>query len=176
MSLELALPDLPTLDAPVTTAHLSGREKAAIVVRLLLNEGAIPALTHLPESTQTDLAVQLARMTPVDQATVRGVVQNRLKRHLSILDDLAASPGPFLQGAQVSVLDYYIACMMRWMALYPAAEDRGWFALETTPHLAQRLAWLELRPAVETANTAEGLGTPVFTRPSHPQPPEGSAT
>ena len=73
MSSELALPDLPALDAPPSTALLTGREKAAIVVRLLLNEGAVPALTHLPESTQTDLAVQLARMAPVDQTTVDAV-------------------------------------------------------------------------------------------------------
>ena len=73
MSLNLALSELPALDAPVSTAHLSGREKAAIVVRLLLTNGAIPALSSLPESTQTDLAVQLARMAPVDQPTVDAV-------------------------------------------------------------------------------------------------------
>ena len=112
MSLKLALPDLPALDAPVTTAHLSGREKAAIVVRLLLNEGAIPALTHLPESTQTDLAVQLARMTPVDQATVDAVATefadeienlglsfpNGLEKALGLLEGVisarAVSPSP----------------------------------------------------------------------------------
>ena len=74
MSLELALPELPALDSSVAPADgLSGREKAAIVVRLLLSEGAIPALTRLPESVQTDLAIQLARMTPVDQDTVDAV-------------------------------------------------------------------------------------------------------
>ncbi len=73
MPSELALAELPTFDAGASTAHLSGREKAAIVVRLLLSEGAIPALTTLPESTQTDLAIQLARMAPVDQATVDAV-------------------------------------------------------------------------------------------------------
>lgn len=54
-------------------AHLSGREKAAIVVRLLLETGSIPALSQLPESTQTELVLQLAKMASVDQDTVEAV-------------------------------------------------------------------------------------------------------
>ncbi|MXQ07021.1 flagellar motor switch protein FliG [Alphaproteobacteria bacterium GH1-50] len=63
----------PGLMPAASTAHLSGRQKAAIVVRLLLSEGAVPALSSLPESTQTELAVQLARMAPVDRNTVDAV-------------------------------------------------------------------------------------------------------
>ncbi len=62
---------LPPLGAPPVA--LSSKEKAAIVVRLLLSYGAVPALSALPESKQTELAVQLARMTPVDQETVAAV-------------------------------------------------------------------------------------------------------
>lgn len=56
-------------------AALSYKQKAAIVVRLLLSHGAVPALSSLPESKQTELAVQLARMTPVDQETVAEVAE-----------------------------------------------------------------------------------------------------
>ena len=59
------------MDPP--TINLSSREKAAIVVRLLLTYGAVPALSALPETKQTELAVQLAKMTPVDQETVAAV-------------------------------------------------------------------------------------------------------
>ncbi len=55
------------------TASLSGREKAAIVVRLLLQSGSIPALSELPDSVQTDLTLQLARMAPVSTETVDAV-------------------------------------------------------------------------------------------------------
>ena len=72
MSLDLPISDIGA-PAPVSTAHLSGRQKAAIVVRLLLTEGAIPALSKLPDSTQTELAIQLAKMASVDQATVDAV-------------------------------------------------------------------------------------------------------
>ena len=44
-------------------------------MRLLLGDGAIPALTTLPEITQTDLAVQLSRMAPVDQPSVDAVAR-----------------------------------------------------------------------------------------------------
>ena len=105
MPLDLALPDLPAVDPPVSTAHLSGQEKAAIVVRLLLSEGAIPALANLPESTQTELAIQLARMAPVDQATVDAVASefadaienlglsfpNGLEKALGLLDGVISA-------------------------------------------------------------------------------------
>ncbi|NNE80324.1 MAG: flagellar motor switch protein FliG [Silicimonas sp.] len=62
---------LPPLDRPAPA--LSSKEKAAIVVRLLLAHGALPALSSLPESKQTELALQLARMAPVAQETVTSV-------------------------------------------------------------------------------------------------------
>jgi flagellar motor switch protein FliG len=68
------MPDL-SLDFPAQPAvHLTPKQKAAVVVRLLLSEGAVPALSSLPESKQTELAIQLAHMAPVDQATVAAVV------------------------------------------------------------------------------------------------------
>ena len=54
---------------------LTSKEKAAIVVRLLLSHGALPALGQLPESKQTELAIQIARMAPVDQDTVHAVAE-----------------------------------------------------------------------------------------------------
>ncbi len=75
MPMDMTLADLPG-DMPAmdgAASKLSPREKAAIVVRLLLTYGAVPALSELSEGKQTALAVQLARMTPVDQETVAAV-------------------------------------------------------------------------------------------------------
>ena len=110
------------------------------------------------------------------QTRVRRVIQTRLQRHLSLLDTHVADAPTYLGAPEPSVLDYYIACMMRWMALYPANEDRSWFSLADTPHLSDMLHRLETRPAVAKAIAAEGLRDRPFTHPSHPQPPEGSAT
>ncbi|MBT8459391.1 MAG: flagellar motor switch protein FliG [Boseongicola sp.] len=73
--MDLALADPRDLPGMTSTAGLSGREKAAIVVRLLLSSGSVPAISALPESLQTELTLQLARMAPVDQSTVNAVAE-----------------------------------------------------------------------------------------------------
>lgn len=54
--------------------HLSGREKAAILVRLLLVQGEELNLSVLPEAMQADLTQQMARMRLVDRDTMLAVV------------------------------------------------------------------------------------------------------
>jgi flagellar motor switch protein FliG len=53
---------------------LSQREKAAIVVRFLLSEGAELTLADLPEDLQAALTVQFGQMRHVDRATLAAVV------------------------------------------------------------------------------------------------------
>lgn len=55
-------------------AALTGREKAAILVRLLLLEGAELNLATLPEIMQADLTEQMGRMRLVDRDTLMAVV------------------------------------------------------------------------------------------------------
>lgn len=57
---------------------LSPREKAAVVVRLLLAEGAAPPLSALPEHHQAALAEQIGQMGLVDRATMAAVVEEFL--------------------------------------------------------------------------------------------------
>lgn len=53
---------------------LTGRQKAAILVRLLLVEGAELNLAALPEAMQTELTEQMAQMRLVDRDTLMAVV------------------------------------------------------------------------------------------------------
>ena len=53
---------------------LSGRQKAAILVRLLLAEGADLKLASLPDDMQADLTAQIAQMRLVDRDTLAAVV------------------------------------------------------------------------------------------------------
>ncbi len=55
-------------------ARLSRRQKAAIIVRFLLNEGADVPLTQLPEPLQATLTTQMGTMRYVDRATLADVV------------------------------------------------------------------------------------------------------
>ena len=56
------------------SAHLSRRQKAAIIVRFLLNEGADVPLTDLPEPLQAQLTTQMGSMRYVDRSTLADVV------------------------------------------------------------------------------------------------------
>ncbi|MFV0512869.1 MAG: glutathione S-transferase family protein [Jhaorihella sp.] len=110
------------------------------------------------------------------QAALREGIRARLPSHLGLLDAVAAEAPRWLSPETPSVLCFYVACLMRWMALYPKGEDRSWFRLADHPHLHRLLASLETRPAVAAAQTAEGLGATPFTAPAYATPPEGSAT
>lgn len=109
-------------------------------------------------------------------ATLRDGIRPRLRRHLGLLDALAQEKPEWFCAETPSVLTYYVACMMRWMALYPAQSDRSWYQLPDTPHLQKILMQLETRPATRAAIAAEGLGVTPFTSPTYANPPEGSAT
>lgn len=76
MSLDLPdidLPDLPSMPSSAASVSLSPREKAAVVVRFLLEGGSVPILNNLAEPKQADLAMAIARMASVDQPTVEAV-------------------------------------------------------------------------------------------------------
>ncbi|MQY44306.1 flagellar motor switch protein FliG [Epibacterium sp. SM1969] len=62
-------------DAPAASQsiELSGKAKAAIVVRLLLNEGADIPIEDLPEGLQAELTQQMGRMRLVDRDTLNAV-------------------------------------------------------------------------------------------------------
>jgi len=110
------------------------------------------------------------------QQQLRKVQRNRLHVHLSNLEAAAADKPPWLSAEEPSVLDLYLACQLRWMALYPLGCDRSWMVLKQYPRLHDLCSKLELRKSVQTARIAEGLGATPFTNPTPANPPEGSAT
>ena len=110
------------------------------------------------------------------QQQLRKTLRQRLHGHLIKLEAAAADRPSWLGGEDLSVLDLYLACQLRWMALYPTGCDRSWFVLMKYPHLYALCAGLELRASVTAARAAEGLGPTSFTSPTPATPPEGSAT
>ncbi|MCE6961313.1 flagellar motor switch protein FliG [Cereibacter sphaeroides] len=83
---------------------LSRREKAAIIVRLLLAEGAPLPLTALPDDMQEGLAEQMARMRTIDRATMTAVVEE----FVSELEAVGLSFPGGLEGA-LAVMDGHIS-------------------------------------------------------------------
>ncbi|WP_281994805.1 glutathione S-transferase family protein [Ruegeria faecimaris] len=127
----------------------------------------------------SDLRILFYAEKYIDAAQVnplRAGIRPRLRQHLRLLDDVAKSAPSWLSPDIPSVLSYYLACQMRWMALYPAKADRSWFQIADTPHLQRMLMQLETRPATRAAIAAEGLGVTPFTSPTYANPPEGFAT
>jgi glutathione S-transferase len=98
--------------------------------------------------------------------------QARFAGQLDILEGRAA---PWLSAGCPSVLDPYLACLMRWRAHYPARAGTGEYDPRRWPRLFSLLTRIEDRPATRAAIAAEGLGPHPFTAPAPPDPPEGSA-
>ena len=70
---QLARLSPPSRDAS-SAARLTRRQKAAIIVRFLLSEGADVPLTELPEPLQESLTTQMGSMRYVDRNTLADVV------------------------------------------------------------------------------------------------------
>lgn len=68
----------PMLSEQPPPPAITSREKAAIIVRLLLAEGAPIKLTALPEEMQTALAQQMGQMRRVSRETLRLVIDEFL--------------------------------------------------------------------------------------------------
>ncbi len=89
-------------DAPrVVPKALSSRQKAAVVVRLLLNEGADIPLEELPDVLQEKLTHQLGQMGLVDRVTLASVAHE----FAEALDSIGLSFPHGLAGALDAVSD-----------------------------------------------------------------------
>lgn len=92
------LPEIGAMDSGM--ANLSKRQKAAIVVRVLLAEGAQISLGELPEDLQEELARQMSEMRFVDRSTLACVVDE----FLSEIEAIGLSFPEGLEGA-LAILD-----------------------------------------------------------------------
>ncbi len=67
----------PQLAVP-KTARLTGQQKAAIIVRLLVHDGTSLSLANLPANLQSNLVHQMADLRHIDEATMLAVVEEFL--------------------------------------------------------------------------------------------------
>ncbi|MFN3847419.1 MAG: FliG C-terminal domain-containing protein, partial [Paracoccaceae bacterium] len=107
------------------------REKAAIIVRLMLAEGGSVPLASLPEHMQTDLTEQIGQMRLVDRATLAAVVEE----FLSELEEVGLSFPGGIDGA-LTIMDGHIsptaASRLRRLA-GAAGKSDPWDRLTTLP-------------------------------------------
>ena len=100
---EAALP--PPVSPPrIVPRVLSPAEKAAVIVRLLMAEGAALPLSALPEHMQTALTEQMGRMHLVDRVTLGAVVEE----FVTELEQVGLSFPGGIEGA-LSMMDGHIS-------------------------------------------------------------------
>lgn len=138
--------------------HLSRRQKAAIIVRLLLAEGAELALQDLPDSLQGELVHQMSTMRYVDRATLKAVIDEFVFE----IEEIGLS---FPGGVEdtLSILDGTIspttAARVRKMSGVQLAHD-PWVTISNTP-VEQLLPILEHESAEVSAVLLSKLKTAV---------------
>lgn len=113
-------------------AALSRRQKAAIVVRLLIAEGATLPLQDMPEALQAELTSQMASMRFVDRVTLREVIEE----FAAELDSIGLSFPDGIEGA-LALLDGAIspdmAARLRWQSGAVWTED-PWIKIAEIPN------------------------------------------
>ena len=91
----MSVPSAAPFGASVPQPYLSKRRKAAIIVRVLLREGADLSLQDLPESMQIDLTHEMGAIRSIPQETLDAVV----REFLDELDQVGVAFPGGLEGA-----------------------------------------------------------------------------
>lgn len=101
-------------------------------------------------------------------AAVRQVLAHarvRMQEFLAVLDAAATDSPAWLPADRPSLLGYYAAMLMRWLASMPT-DSPAYFNPSAYPALHRVLAYLETRPAALSVAAAESLGPTCFTNPA----------
>lgn len=93
---------------------------------------------------------------PENTAAVVAHAKPKLHSYLTILNDVAATRPAYLSDSQPTILGYYLAVLMRWLAAD--------FPSTNYPALRAVLIYLESRPATQACAAADGLGAHPFTQ------------
>lgn len=132
---------------------LSGPQKAAVIVRLLISDGVRLPLRSLPEQMQGALTEQMAALTTVDRDTVRQIVEEFVTR----VEGIGLSFPGGIEGA-LSLLDGQIsddtmARLQRRVSRRGSADD-PWARLSATD--GDKLSAMIADESVEVAAVALG--------------------
>ena len=103
---------------------------------------------------------------PANAKAVLTHAHDRMQGFLTLFDHLVADERPsWLSDTKPSLLGYYVAVLIRWLACCPP-ESPAYFTSRSFPALHRVLAHLETRPAALDAARAEALGQTIFTNPA----------
>ncbi|MEB0136294.1 glutathione S-transferase N-terminal domain-containing protein [Actimicrobium sp. CCC2.4] len=114
-------------------------------------------LMHLTNTVQAEMITYFYPERMVDDAVaaaqVKAHAEARLAHMFDLIDAELAANGPYLLGAQYSIVDPYLFMLSRWSRMMARpARERG--------ALGDYLAMMAQRPAVQRAFAAEGIAAP----------------
>lgn len=133
-------------------------------------------LFFLSNTLHADLRVQFYphRHVADPQAIPALLTQTRQRvlGHLQLLEDhLARQSGDWFMGAELSILDFYLAALCRWATLYPRGDALAPEQLAALPEISAILARLQQFSAVAAVLPEHKITLPCFISPTPPQLP-----
>jgi glutathione S-transferase len=160
---------IPALQTPDVTLF----ETAAILLHLSEISGKLAPAPNTPERgpfltwlffTSSNLHPVLMNYYyperaagPENAAAVKASAVPQLKSLMATLENMVALDAPDWLSTKPSILGYYVAVLMRWLAEPCPASDY--------PALHKILLALEATPAAQACAQAEGLATTLFSNP-----------
>lgn len=175
------IPALETPDGVITetAAILLWIAEAAPDTSLLPPSGAARAAAHkwlvyLSNTLHVDLRQSFYPHHYIDAPHHQALcdhARRRVEQHFAILEDHALSQIALAHNALA--VGIYAGFLYRWAQLYP---ERGLIDLSACRQLRDHLKQIEAQDWLQNALYEEGLSGAIFTEPTHPNPPYGSAT
>jgi glutathione S-transferase len=167
------IPALQTPDGPMF-------ETAAILLWLADRHAALAPAPNAPDRAEflswffrTNFALHVGAMDLVHPYRALGdaqapalsqVAHDRLQTELAAFEALAARKPDWFSPDHPSILTYYVAMLLRWIAAFAYVPDHA-IRLTAFPHLTRIAERMEQRPAAIHAATVEGMSGTFFSNP-----------
>ncbi|EPC00839.1 hypothetical protein L861_13700 [Litchfieldella anticariensis FP35 = DSM 16096] len=153
--------------------HLSERHDSTRVSQPAQRGPFLAWLFFLSNTLHADLRVRFYTWRYAEgEAEIRHLrdkLTRRIQQHLQLLEELAGhGQGDGLLPSGPSVLDPYLACLIRWMQLYPLDSPLRDIPWNELPNLDRLMTHLKGKPAIRRAASAEGIEGRLFLAPDYP--------
>ncbi|MFC3283971.1 glutathione S-transferase family protein [Litchfieldella rifensis] len=152
--------------------HLSERHDSLRISHPAPRGEFLAWLFYLSNTLHADLRVRFYTWRYAegeDIPRLRDRLGRRIQQHLAMLEGLAGhGQGAGLLPSGPSVLDPYLACLIRWMQLYPLDSPLRDIPWNELPSLTRLVTHLEGRAAIRRAASAEGIEGRLFLAPDYP--------
>ncbi|GGY04128.1 glutathione S-transferase [Litchfieldella qijiaojingensis] len=165
--------DVTLFETGAILLHLSERHDSIRIADPTQRGPFLAWLFFLSNTLHADLRVRFytwryAEVT-AEILHLRDRLARRVQQHLQLLEELAGhGRGDSLLPSGPSVLDPYLACLIRWMQLYPLDSPLHDIRWDELPNLVRLMTYLEGKPAIRRAALDEGIEGRLFLAPDYP--------